>query len=134
LYLIVTAESGLSDYESAAIIGHYNGLSEKKKDLKVRGYSDDMLKHIKKQKKTLVESLGVRFNEDGIAYPYFNYAVTLYFAYKNSGVLPFAGSLVDQPAKIIEIFNLLDALSDEAQKRAAKEQERLNKQNGRNRR
>lgn len=128
------SESGLSDYESATIIGHYNGLSENKKDLKVRGYSDDMLKHIKKQKKTLVESLGVKFKEDGIVYPYFNYVVTLYFAYKNSGILPFPGSLVDQPAKIVEIFNLLDALSDEAQRRAAKEQERLNKQNGRNRR
>lgn len=127
-------ESGLSDYESATIIGHYNGLSESKQDLKQRGYSEAILKHIKKQKKTLVESLNIRFTEEGIVYPYFNYVITMYFAYKNSGILPFNGCLVDQPAKIIEIFNLLDALSDEAQKKAAKEQERLNKQNGRNRR
>lgn len=128
------SESGLSDYESATIIGHFNGLNESKQDLKKRGYSKDLLKHIKKQNRTLVESLNIKFSEDGIIYPYFNYVITLYFAYKNSGILPFFGSMVDQPSKIIEIFNLLDALSDEAQKKAAKEQERLNKQNGRNRR
>lgn len=128
------SESGLSDWEYASLIGHYNGLSEKKQELKQRGYSDAMLAHIKKQKSILAESLNVRFKSDGIIYPYFNYVITLYFAYKNNGILPFAGCMSDQPAKIIEIFNVLDALTDEAQQKAAKEQDRLNKKNGRNRR
>lgn len=127
-------ESGLSDYEVAAIIGHYNGLNKDNDALKKRGYSKDILKHLGKQKKTIVESLNVRFTDTGIKYDYFNYVLTLYSAYKHNGILPFDGPTVDQPAKIIEIFNLLDALADEAQTKAAKEQERLSKQNGRNRR
>jgi hypothetical protein len=128
------SESGLSDWEYATLVGHYNGLSEKKQSLKQRGYSDALLKHLKNQKSILTESLNLRFKSDGIMYPYFNYVITLYFAYKNNGILPFQGSMVDQPAKIIEIFNVIDALVDEAQQKAAKEQERINKKNGRNRR
>jgi hypothetical protein len=128
------SESGLTDWEYVSLVGHYNGLNEQKQELKDRGYSDAVLKHLRKQKATLVESLNVKFTSDGIVYPYFNYVITLYFAYKNNGILPFDGCLADQPAKIIEIFNTLDALTGEAQQKAAKEQERLSKQNGRNRR
>lgn len=126
--------SGLCEYEYAAIIGHYNGLNKETKKLENRGYSKDILKHLKTQKKTLLESLNFRFSETGIRYEHFNFVITTYTAYKQSGILPFPGCFIDQPAKIIEIFNLLDALVDEAQQRANKEQERLNKQNGRNRR
>lgn len=134
MYYRIMSESGLSDWEYVSLVGHYNGLNEQKQVLKDRGYSDAILKHLRKQKSVLTESLNVRFETDGIVYPYFNYVITLYFAYKNNGILPFPGSMVDQPAKIIEIFNVLDALTDEAKQRAAKEQERLSKKNGRNRR
>jgi hypothetical protein len=128
------SESGLTDWEYVSLVGHYHGLNEQKQELKDRGYSDAVLKHLRKQKTTLVESLNVKFTSDGIVYPYFNYVITLYFAYKNNGILPFDGCLADQPAKIIEIFNTLDALTAETQQKAAKEQERLSRQNGRNRR
>lgn len=126
--------SGLSEYEYAAIIGHYNGLNKEPKKLETRGYSKELLAHVKKQKKTILESLNFRFSETGIKYDNFNFIMTTYSAFKQCGVLPFQGCFTEQPSKIIEIFNLLDALVDEAQQKAAKEQERLNKQNGRNRR
>lgn len=133
LYIKIMQESGISDYEYVCLIGHYNGLNEKKEELKTRGYSEAILKYLKTQKSTNVESLNVRFTTDGIEYPYFNYVITLYFAFKNNGILPFNGCFVEQPAKIIEIFNVLDALLDESKKKAQKEQDRLNKKNVRNR-
>ena len=136
IYYKIMAESSLSDWEFASLVGHYNGLNEKKQEaLQQRGYSPAMIAHIKKKKTPSIESLNLKFStEGGIVYPYFNYVVTLYFAYNKNGILPFEGCMADQPSKIIEIFNTLDALSDEAQVKAAKEQERLNKKNGRNRR
>ena len=44
------------------------------------------------------------------------------------GVLPYPGSYTDQPAKIIEVFQLIDSLKQTEVKRIEKENERKEKQ------
>lgn len=57
-------------------------------------------------------------------YPYFDYVISLYDAYQNNGVMPFNGAHADQPAKIIEIFNILNSLMSERETRIREEQAR----------
>lgn len=62
------------------------------------------------------------------------YLMELFYNYER-GVLPFHGSLMDQPAKIIDIFQLIDAMikskKAEIQKDMEKEASRKARSNGR---
>lgn len=53
----------------------------------------------------------------------FDYFLTLYMSYKNHGLLPFEGSHADQPNKIIEVFNIINAVVTELQIKDQKKQE-----------
>jgi len=48
--------------------------------------------------------------------------VTLHRQFKN-GVLPYGGSLVDQPAKALEIFSVIDTFEMQKMKEAASERQ-----------
>ena len=64
-------------------------------------------------------------------HPYFN---TYLFLYKNyeKGLLPFEGNILDQPAYIIEVFNLIETLKLEKEAEdMAKQEKELERKNGR---
>lgn len=71
-------------------------------------------------------SLDVHFKTDidDVTFDNFNYVVTMYDAFHRHGVLPYSGSLSEQPNKIIEIFNVLDALRAERETKLMEEQKR----------
>lgn len=74
-------------------------------------------------------SLDVHFKRgiDNISIEYFNYVVTLFDLYHKHGVLPYPGSLSEQPAKIIEIFTVLEQLYLEREQKHLEEQQREQK-------
>jgi hypothetical protein len=69
--------------------------------------------------------------KNNFKYPYFSYVLNLYSQYKK-GSLPFPGSVSEQPAKIIEIFNVLEQLELEQQEKQRKAVEKEQKKRGKN--
>ena len=57
-------------------------------------------------------------------YPYFDYVISLFTKYDSHGLLAFPGSLADQPAKYIELMELLKSLDIERQQKEQREQAR----------
>ena len=89
-----------------------------------------MLKELEKkadERKTSVRSLNVNFNEhlENYQHPAFDQIISLYAPYKTHGILPFRGSLVDQPAQIMDFFSILESLEHE---KLMREQTRQQKQ------
>lgn len=132
--------SELSFSEYAYIVGNYARIIHKPKrapDLKARGYSQAAIKDYEAKRATAIKirSLNLMFTGDlnSFEHPYFDYFMSLYSAYSSQGILPFPGALVDQPAKIIDIFHVLDQLKYEQEERQMKEQNRLAKQSRPNR-
>lgn len=84
-----------------------------------------------KNKLDNVRTLNVRLsgNLDRFKYDNFNYVVTLHNVFEKSGVLPFEGAFSQQPAKIVEIFNVLDQLSFEKREQIQKENQKEAKKN-----
>jgi hypothetical protein len=71
-------------------------------------------------------SLNIHFkcNLDRFNVSYFEFVIVAFEAYNKNGVLPYPGSLSDQPNKIIEIFNVLDSLKLEREQRAFEQQQK----------
>lgn len=124
--------SKLSDYDYICIVATYNnaGVESRESDLASRGYSkaaiDALNKQIAEKTKAIqIRSLNVKLSGDlsRYHYPYMEFIITAYHQFE-VGTLPFEGCLADQPAQIIEIFNVLEQLKFEAQKRAHVEAER----------
>lgn len=118
------------------LIGNYQNISgdDREQKLRERGYSEGQIKVAladnPAESKT-VTSLNVRFNTNqAIKYPYFSYVFTLYLRYRD-GILPYEGPLTDQPAKIIDMFNILEQLQHETEVKQRKEAEKENKKRGR---
>jgi hypothetical protein len=124
--------SSVSLFEYISIIGHYNKLVlDKKVDPRLlsRGYSEQALAELKNKMGKLpseVISLDVHFKTGVEQYniEYFGYIMTTFDAYDRLGILPHNGSFSDQPAKIIEIFGILEQLKLERQKQYQDEHER----------
>ena len=124
--------SGLSDWEYVSIVGHYNKLNQKPSvdpKLLARGYTEDQLAELEKRLgKTPGEwmSLNLHFKvrSERFDYPLFNYVISLFNQYHKNGVLPYSGPLADQPAKIIEIFEVLEQLQYEREEQIRKDHER----------
>jgi hypothetical protein len=97
-------------------------------DLASRGYTREQIEEMLKAKRSNknanneVLSLNIKFKHgvDNIKFPQFNYIYTMYSKYEKYGVLPFPGSLSEQPAKIIEIFGVINAIEAEEEKRLNK--------------
>lgn len=136
--------SSLSEWDYINIVGQYhraNGKATIDPALKDRGYTEAQLKALESKLKNekrgrVIKTLNLEISEDLSAfdYPMFNFIITTHRALEK-GLLPFQGSYAEQPAQIIEIFNLIDQLNFEAQEKQAREfkaeQERLKAKNGR---
>lgn len=59
---------------------------------------------------------------ENFQYPLMDQILFLHDKY-NKGILPYEGSLTDQPNKIIEIFQLIDQLHQEREQQQAKKQQ-----------
>ncbi len=130
LYYKIYEVSSLTDNEYVAIIGNYHNSGNVDEDqvLRDRGYTEDQIKFVQKEKmpEGLV-SLDVVFTGDNkVKYPYLSYILTLFSNYK-LGNLPFAGPVTKQPAKILEMFGLLERLGYEAEERMRKQIEKENR-------
>lgn len=125
--------SSLTDYDYICIVGNYNNLGQDDEEqaLRDRGYSEDRIRYTLKDKQgNSFKSLNVSFHvKNKLKYPYFSYVITLFNQYKN-GVLPFNGCVSEQPAKIIEIFEVLQQLEYEHQEKTRKKLEKENNKRG----
>lgn len=132
LYCKIMEISSLSDWEYISLVGYYNSIFEDNTDtnnLLDRGYSAEAIKMLEAKLETKysnkeVRSLNLVFNcrLDRFKVPYFNLFHSLYQQYEKHGILPFEGPLVDQPARIIEVFNVFDQLKLEREMNLQKEQ------------
>jgi hypothetical protein len=120
--------SRMSTLEYINIVGEYNYHvhgSNIDPDIYNRGYSQEAIK-IMEQRATPKEivscNLKITKPLEDFQFKGFDYVYGLYNHFK-SGILPFDGPLSEQPARIIEIFNLFTQLENEAQERARKEQQ-----------
>ena len=121
----------ISDNEYVNFVIYYNNLGKDKPkaDLSQRGYTKEMLKQLNDlslnvccHKVLNVEYPSSLRNE----YPGFGFLYNLYRQYSDNGTMPYPGCLTEQPAKIIEYFDIFDCLKAEAEK----EQMRKMKKNG----
>jgi hypothetical protein len=132
VYLKIQELSALSLAEYINIVGHYNKITLKKEidpRLLQRGFTQEQLKAVRDSMEKLpseIISLNLHFktNLEKFRSEEFNYLVTLYDAYHRHGVLPYSGSLSEQPNKIIEIFNVLDSLRQERENKLLDEHKR----------
>jgi len=113
------------------LIGHLNRLLLKDQDvddLAKRGYTreqlDAMYSAMKQQDRKIpeVKSLNVSFRTDlsDFNFPQFNFVYAMYSKYDKYGVLPFGGTHSEQPAKMIEIFDVIGAIHAEEEERLRK--------------
>lgn len=131
--------SSLGDGEYVLLAGHYNKLRRRDQidpRLLEKGYSEEAIRQLQKRVGTSTDfivsaNLRLQGNLARFEYPYFNFVMALFDKYNRFGVLPYPGSMADQPAKILEIFDLLAQLQYEAEEEARKEHERKAKQDGR---
>ena len=132
LFHIIMELSSLSFYDMVRIIAQYNTLYSGKAtlndvDLKQRGYTDSMIAVMREksvQVFTPVDTCGIRIKSDfsKVQYPHFHYLMNLFQMYEK-GCLPFPGTVSEQPAQIIEMFNIVQLLELERHNRRAKEQQ-----------
>lgn len=123
--------SSLSYRDMVSIVAQYNTIYSGSKSvddavLLDRGYTADQIAAMRKQSPqtfTPVESCGLKFKSDfsKVKYEHFHYLMNLYQMYEK-GCLPFPGSVSEQPAQIIEMFNIIQLLELERRNREAKEQ------------
>ena len=136
VFWYINSISSLSDFEYVCLIGNYNQINgdERAQKLKERGYSDEQIKIALSQDQaepSMVRSLDVRFQtSQAVNYPYFSYVLNLYLR-SREGILPYPGGYAQQPAKIIDIFNVLEQLQHETEVRQRKEVEKEMKKRGR---
>ena len=107
--------SSLTYFEYIHLVGHYNKLLYKEQidpQLLLRGFSEEQIKQMMDHKRTTVNELvSCNLHFKSVVdweYDHFDYVLTLFNQYNKHGTLPFPGSHVDQPAKIIELFEVVD--------------------------
>jgi len=119
--------STLSTKEYVDIVGEYNyNIHGSSIDPAIyeRGYTEQQLEMMEKQAipKTIQScNLSISKPLEEFSFAGFDYTYGLYSHYKK-GILPFSGPVSEQPARIIEIFNLFYQLEYEVQQRSLKEQ------------
>ena len=102
-----------------------------------RGFTEEQLALLMKNAKNAVmgntiRSLNVRISGDLKRFNlgFFDYILSLYHIYSKTGSLPYKGSISEQPAKVMEIMNIIERLSIERQENEIKRREREVKKNG----
>lgn len=133
IYYRIHEISSLTDSEYVALVGNYNNIDQNDEEqaLRDRGYSEARIKHILKDSTgTSFKSLNVIFHaKNNLKHPFFSYFINLFMSFQK-GILPFEGALVDQPAKIIEVFDVLQQLRYESEEAMRKTLEKENKKRG----
>lgn len=90
---------------------------------------------MKQQKSSVNELVSCRIHfKSGLRqweYPYFNYLMTLFDQYYKHGTLPYRGSHNEQPAQVIELFEIMEQLSQERDQKLRREQEAQQRKNER---
>jgi hypothetical protein len=130
--------SSLSNKEYVNLVGHYRwlfserGEATSQSDLKSRGYTDQQIEAVNRSKRKASKSFKVgnilfrkplvEFKCDNLSY------LLLLFENYEKGLLPFNGPVSDQPAKVIDIFNILYQVRQEYQD---EQKNKLEKKNGR---
>lgn len=92
-------------------------------------YTEEQVKAMKAQIQFSDKALDVTFTKpyaDFEELPGFDFIVQCYQVFKN-GHMPHPGSFIDQPNKLIECFNVINALQNEEQTKEMKKQEQLRK-------
>lgn len=114
--------------EYISLVGQYNNIVLKPtndiKEISNKGYSPEAIAELHKAMGTTfpeIRSMNLIFKTDlnKFEYPLFNSVMTLFHKYDNFGTLPFSGCHADQPAQIMEIFNILESLRSEDEKRVS---------------
>lgn len=126
--------SSLDEIEFVKIVATYNNAGNEQtteKELSDSGYTKEQLEQvrlIRKGKKVGIKSCGLYFTRDLSEFncEKFNYYFLLFQNYER-GNLPFEGTIADQPAQIIEIFNTFQMLRAEQEDKARKQIERQSK-------
>lgn len=121
--------STLSFDDMVRIIANYNTVYSDKKfktdvELLSRGYTKEAIEALRKQQQqsfSVLDSCGIRFKSafHEIKYDLYSYVEQLYSLYQR-GILPFPGSVSEQPGQIMEIFNVFDSLQIERHNKEAK--------------
>lgn len=114
------------------LVGHYNRLLYKEEvdpRLLTRGFTKDQLAQMQASKGTSINefiscNLHFKGNSTEWQYPHFDYVYTLFNRYQKHGLLPYPGSHADQPAKIIELFEIFENLDLERQQKVQQDQQR----------
>lgn len=126
--------SSLTTVEYVCLVAHYNHVlsgskSEIDPEIARRGYTPAQLAALSKAKRsnTDLASCGLRFKRhlSNFNFPLMPFLSIAFHNYER-GVLPFPGSLSDQPAKIIEMFNVVGAIRSEFEDRIRTDLERKN--------
>lgn len=129
--------STLNVVDYVNIVGHYNtvhnGPTIDPRLLERFKNKPEMIEQIKKQSASSggTTSLNIKFSRplESFRYELFGYIITLYRKYSELGILPFPGSLSDQPAQIIEVFNTLESVELEIKHQQQKKQNKELKRN-----
>lgn len=115
--------SSVSNEDFVNLVAHYtaliNGEIDDEDELKQRGYSEEAISRMKKKKtSTSVKLLGLHFTKPLIKfkYNYLRYVLVLFDNYEK-GNLPFPGSVAEQPSQVMDIFDIIQAIRQEAQNR-----------------
>jgi hypothetical protein len=122
--------SGLTVQEFVQLVATYHAQDEKQDDLEARGFTREMIEAVRAQQKfNPVTTLGITFSRPFSDYKFdqFGFVATLFNQFDQHGTLPYAGSLTDQPNKIIEVFNVIRALNTEQQDKIQAKQAALAK-------
>lgn len=130
IYYEISRVSSLDFKEFVSIVAAFHNMGAKEKETDLSRYTKEQVEAMRQAERfNPVKSLGLNFTKPFRNFPCdsFDFYTTLFSQYDKHGTLPFPGSLADQPAIIIEIFNTLKALVNEAQ---GKEMEKEKRRNG----
>jgi hypothetical protein len=128
--------SSLSEYDFINLCANYLAILRNEQDneseLIARGYTKQQLAAVKKPLKRhhAVNIFNLKFTKPltDFRYSLLNYVCVLFENYEK-GNLPYEGTISEQPAQIIEIFQVIKSIRYEHQKAVEKEQ--LKKQSSR---
>lgn len=127
IYCEIERISSLQFSEYVSIIGSYHSIGAKVPDYS--RYSEEQVAAMRAAERfNPVDTLGLRFTRPFREFQCadFNFYMTLWGQYERHGTLPFSGCLAEQPAVVMEILNLLNALASEGRAKAIKQQEKKN--------
>lgn len=131
--------SSLTNVEYINLVGHYNKLlhGETQVNYKARGYTEEQIKaieeaNLRQETAQEIQSLNIVFkrNINEFNFPSFDDYYFMFDKFDNHGLLPFPGTLLEQPSKIIELFQILKNIKMEEEQRQFEEQKRKVNKNG----